>query len=101
MFDFGWTVEKFGRFDRSISETYSGRNTDKAERIGKKYQWIAYHEILARVADNFEMRNDQHTNNVGIYDGPWQFSHGRDIDPSVIVEKVRENSGDHHPEIDY
>lgn len=104
VFDFGWTVKRFGRFDRDISETYSGRNTDKAERIGKKYQWIAYHEILARVADNFEIEDTQRTNNLGIYDGTWQISHGRDIDPSVIIEEIKENFKDIEPwwhKVDY
>jgi hypothetical protein len=43
--DLGWTVKRFGRFDRDINR-YSdyGRGSHKPERMGKKYQWIAYHE---------------------------------------------------------
>lgn len=48
----GWTWERFGHFDRHVNSG-PGRGADKPERIGKKYQWIAYYEILARVADNF------------------------------------------------
>src|SRR6266496_259877 len=46
VFDLGWTVERFGAFDR-LDIGYHGRDSHKAGRIGKKYQWIAYHEFLA------------------------------------------------------
>ena len=43
----GWTGERFGEFDRMVRlRDRPGRESRKAERIGKKYQWIAYHEIL-------------------------------------------------------
>ena len=45
VFELGWTVERFGAFDRSINYR-DGRAAHKPERIGKKYQWIAYHEFL-------------------------------------------------------
>ena len=45
VFDLGWTIERFGEFDRfSIGD--HGREANKPERMGKKYQWLAYHEIL-------------------------------------------------------
>jgi hypothetical protein len=53
VFDLGWTTKRFGHFDR-YSIGYEGRAATKAERIGKKYQWIAYHEIIALVADHFQ-----------------------------------------------
>ena len=55
VFDLGWTVERFGDFDRMVNWN-SGRKPDKPERIGKKYQWIAYHEILAYIADHYQYR---------------------------------------------
>ena len=65
----------------------------KPERMGKKYQWIAYHEILAYLADHFQYReqyaedeNDQH------YQGPWQL-HVRDIDPSCTVRGTPGGTG--------
>ena len=58
VFELGWTVERFGHFDRYI-DYRDGRAAHKPERIGKKYQWLAYHEFLARVADNFEFRGGQ------------------------------------------
>ena len=78
----GWTPKLFGEFDSSIRE--GSRNTDKPERIGKKYQWIAYYELLARVADNFEYRGDTWLKQPQSYQGPWQDS-WRDIDPSFLL----------------
>lgn len=87
VFDLGWTTERFGEFDR-FSIGYHGRDAAKAERIGKKYQWLAYHEIMALVADHFQYRepfSEDDRNHV--YDGPWQ-THLRDIDPSCTLRST-------------
>jgi hypothetical protein len=84
VFDLGWTTERFGHFDR-FSIGYHGRAASKAERIGKKYQWIAYHEIKALVADHFQYRERfREDDGDYAYDGPWQGSL-RDIDPSCTL----------------
>lgn len=81
VFALGWTDERFDYFDNHVIQ-YAGRNASKAERIGKKYQWIAYHEICALVADNFQYRDDMGQSGVEhTYQGPWQ-DYSRDIDPS-------------------
>lgn len=46
----GWTPERFQVFESRLE--YSGRSTSARERIGKKYQWIAFSEFLARATDN-------------------------------------------------
>ena len=88
VFDLGWTKDRFGHFDR-FSVGYDGREASKAERIGKKYQWIAYHEILAFVAGRFQYR-EQNREEEGdqAYEGPWQ-DHLRDIDPSCTMRSLR------------
>jgi hypothetical protein len=84
VFELGWTTERFGNFDR-FSIGYHGRDASKAERIGKKYQWIAYHEILALLADNFQYREKlREEKGDRAYDGPWQ-EYLRDIDPSSTL----------------
>ncbi|MCD6239204.1 MAG: ATP-binding protein [Thermotogae bacterium] len=95
--DLGWTVERFGRFDRNINR-YSnyGREAQKPERIGKKYQWIAYHEFLARVSDNFEFKGDSWSNRVERYEGPWQIGYVRDIDPSCLIKKTERQEWQPH-----
>jgi hypothetical protein len=87
VFELGWTIERFGRFDR-FSAGYHGREASKIERIGKKYQWIAYHEISALVADHFQYR-DEFGNHKGHseYQGPWQ-GFFRDIDPSCTLRST-------------
>lgn len=92
VFELGWTVERFGYFDRNINYM-NMRSAHKPERIGKKYQWIAYHEFLARVADNFEFRGDRwKVPKEENFDGPWQDMFIRDIDPSWVLPKTQETS---------
>ena len=62
--------------------------TKKAERVGKKYQWIALYEILAFISDHFQYR-DRYTNASSNYHGPWQ-SYRRDIDPSLLQPAARD-----------
>lgn len=83
--DLGWTPELFGDFDQYVNYR-DARGSRKSERIGKKYQWIAYYEFLARVSDNFQWvgRFDDGTT----YNGPWQLWR-RNIDPSVILLATR------------
>jgi hypothetical protein len=85
VFDLGWTTERFGQFDR-FSIGYHGRDAHKAERIGKKYQWIAYHEIIARISDNFQYHEQYGREECDrAYCGPWQIN-VRDIDPSCTLK---------------
>jgi hypothetical protein len=85
--DLGWKPELFREFERH-SVTYTGRQDHKVERIGKKYQWIALHELLARLADHVAFREDPWETESSRYDGPWQVS-ARDIDPSLIAAPGR------------
>ena len=82
VFDLGWTVERFGRFDLQVNER-RWRESNKPERIGKKYQWIAYHEILAYISDHYQF-DSGYSDDLSRqrYSGPWQI-HRRDIDPTA------------------
>lgn len=77
----GWTPERFADFEDTYLSGGAGRSGHKAERFGKKYQWIALRELIARVADNFHMTGEW-SNEEPVYRGPWQF-YGRDIDPTL------------------
>ncbi len=80
--DLGWTGDRFEQFDQVVS--YSNRRqAGKAERIGKKYQWIAFHEILAYLADHYQYCDY----NEAEYRGPWQ-QPLRDIDPSCTLSSA-------------
>ena len=88
VFDLGWTIKRFGHFDR-FSIGYHGRDASKAERIGKKYQWIAYHEIMALVSDHCQYRERfREEEGDQAYEGPWQ-DYFRDIDPSCTLRSLR------------
>lgn len=77
----GWTPEFFGQQDRSLGHGVRGREGHKSERWGKKYQWMAYHELLARVADNYQA--SRRYDDSEPYEGLHQITAGREIDPSL------------------
>ena len=81
----GGTFEQVENFDKHVPGD-EGRSAHKAERIGKKYQWIALHEILAFLADHHEFNQFASSDDEEAppYDGPWQ-PNVRDIDPSNVL----------------
>ena len=84
VFDLGWTTERFGKFDRTWHFDGIGQFATK-ESIGRKYQWIAYHEVLALISDHFQYR--EYPDQAGPshrYVGPWQ-NGLRDIDPTLTA----------------
>src|SRR5699024_12788639 len=88
-----WIFEKYG-FDAALhgdfdSNLGTGRSRKhQAERIGKKYQWLALHEVLARVSDNCSMKEPYSWDEeIELADfGPWQ-NYCRDIDPTFISKE--------------
>ncbi len=84
VFELGWTVARFGYFDR-FDVRSNGREAAKAERIGKKYQWIAYHEILALISDHFQYMYEGEIPQA--FEGPWQ-GYFRDIDPTCTLSET-------------
>ena len=77
----GWTPQYFADFDQRVNYWLASRTDHKPERFGKKYQWIAFHELIARIADNFHMMPEYSGERVA-YEGPWQLL-SRDIDPTL------------------
>jgi hypothetical protein len=82
----GWEPKLHGQFDKQVNYNRVDRSEHKPERIGKKYQWIALHELLARISDNFEFKEESWSDNIGKYEGPWQLI-VRDIDPSCTLKE--------------
>ena len=81
VFELGWTTERFGSFDGTWDVDGIGRSGK--ESMGRKYQWIAYREVLALIADHFQYR--EYPADVARdhrYVGPWQ-NWLRDIDPTL------------------
>jgi hypothetical protein len=93
VFDLGWTAKRFDQFDSKL--TSSGRGEAKAERIGKKYQWIAYHEMLAFMADHYQHASGPGSKEIGAaYRGSWQ-DNFRDIDPSNVMQALADSDDEH------
>jgi hypothetical protein len=94
--ELGWSAQRFGSFDIWVSSLgYEPSRTCKPERMGKKYQWIAYHELLARLTDNFIFKGDCLAGTREPYLGPWQFD-ARDIDPSCLIRRTQRESWQAH-----
>lgn len=87
IFELGYDGKKHGEFD---SEAYHRSNLSRGERIGKKYQWMVFYEVMARVADNFAMfdRSRWDKKTKAVYDGPWS-PYVRDIDPTILIKKTK------------
>jgi len=80
----------FSAFDERCSEVRFRTNQNHVERMGKKYQWIAYHEFLAHLSDNVHFIGGRvDDGRIRKYSGPWQVAI-RDIDPSMWLRKSRE-----------
>lgn len=81
VFDLGWTADRFERHDGALGSRPAPPGG--AERVGKKYQWIAYHELLARLSDNFDFADPDGTGQASVYESTGQLLSKRDIDPSL------------------
>lgn len=79
-----YNCEYFDEYDRMVTQyVYDRHRTIKTERIGKKYQWIAMYNILARVSDYCPMKSDfSEKDEIVSYDGPWK-PNVRDFDPTL------------------
>ncbi len=93
IFELGYNPEIFSDFD---SRQGSGREGGHLERIGKKYQWIIFYEILAIVSDNCKMYDEGSSSwskrkKYAKYDGPWQ-PYVRDIDPTIIIKATKKEN---------
>jgi hypothetical protein len=82
--ELGWTPELFEEFDQHVGRHSPHRSAHKRERFGKKYQWIARNELLARLADNFVMQEWRMT---VPYRGAWQLR-ARSLDPTLPPERI-------------
>lgn len=93
VFLLGWTPEKFEEYERSGRILRGRQSPDierwRRERIGKKYQWIALHELLGFISDHFKMAPEWGGESQ-IFKGPWQFWE-RDFDPSQPLYDFEED----------
>ncbi|MER8447129.1 hypothetical protein NKH52_28485 [Mesorhizobium sp. M1066] len=78
--DLGWTPERFGKVDRNLG---GDRHDHRVERIGKKYQWIALHQLVAQLADHLAFK-ESYGDTLRVFNGPWE-ALSREMDPSLLA----------------
>lgn len=88
--ELGWTNDLFENFERNLR--HESRQRPTIERVGKKYQWIAYHEYLAHLIDSFQFKSfySSHDSVSEFFLGAWQFDE-RDIDPTLFLCKTHDD----------
>ncbi len=84
--ELGWNPDLHLSFDQEIGSG-RGRSTEPHERIGKKYQWIAYYEYMALLSDNFIKKERWQGEKAETYEGPWD-PYVRDIDPTILIKET-------------
>lgn len=103
---YGYDVAKHGEFDRE--SLHLSKYNNRVERIGKKYQWIALYEVMARLSDNHQMvdsssRWDDSKKYIW-FQGPWS-ERLRVIDPTVqprkSTKKIGMDKDNNHKNYDY
>ncbi|MBM6616639.1 NACHT domain-containing protein [Bacillus suaedaesalsae] len=92
-YELGWDPSLFADFERMYSKNYD-RSPSRIERIGKKYQWIAFHELLSMMSDNLYWI-DRGFSDVddSMFWGPWQ-DHLRDLDPTLWLRETGDSGWD-------
>ncbi|MGV0385126.1 hypothetical protein ACUY2V_00050 [Corynebacterium tuberculostearicum] len=85
----GWTEERFEEFETAFDFS-NGRTSHKRERFGKKYQWIAHRELLARLCDNLYLDITGSGREWAVSEGAWDFLL-RDLDPSLPISYKRDD----------
>lgn len=94
VFELGYNKDKHGPYDEDaqrMENSYFRQRDSKGriERIGKKYQWIAYYELMGYMADNYPIEDPWETTRAIPYDGAWQ-DLLRNLDPVCITKRDKE-----------
>lgn len=77
----GWTPERFQKYENDLPNRGRGADEDtKQERISKKYQWIALHELEGYASDHFHFGR-WYEDSQEKFEGAWQL-YSRDFDPA-------------------
>jgi len=80
----GYCSKYFGEYD-SHKAGFDRHQVKRVERIGKKYQWIAMYNILARLSDVYMVRGWDWNDKTGyVFEGPWE-PYVRDFDPTLNI----------------
>lgn len=85
--DLGYSNKLFGSYDGNLV-SFDRNRVKRIERIGKKYEWIAMYNILARLSDTYNVESYNWNDTLGEpYNGPWN-PYVRDFDPTLNCRYV-------------
>jgi len=81
--DFGYRGSKCSGYDSAVTqETGGGRSKPTwAERIGKKYQWVAMYQLASRLFDSVDREKDSWERTTGLL--PLILKEERKLDPTI------------------
>lgn len=88
-YELGYSKGYFFEYDDKLRESYDRHYVKKTERIGKKYQWIAMYNILARLSDSYKLELNFQEKIGKYYEGAWE-PYVRDFDPT-LNSKIKAN----------
>jgi hypothetical protein len=84
----GWTAERFKKYEQSMQ--WRGRQPPILERISKKYQWIALHELQAYLSDHYYLALDGwRDEKPEPFEGTWNL-YAREFDPSQPLHDLQD-----------
>jgi hypothetical protein len=77
IFQMGYNFIKFGEFDFNV-------DYNQMDSLGQKYEWIALNKILAVYLDSKQYICQRFSDDYPVkFEGSWQFTFFRKIDPSI------------------
>ena len=86
-----YSDDLFGEYDKCRSGYWDRFSMRRTERIGKKYQWITFYNILARISDTHKLLGSYSNDHEDIqYNGPWN-PYIRDFDPTFNTRYTMNN----------
>ena len=84
----GYSDNLFSNYD-CFQNRYGRYDNKKTERIGKKYQWITFYNMLARISDSYPLKD--WNGNLHPYEGAWE-PYIRDFDPTLNIHFLKPDS---------
>lgn len=89
--EIGYSNDLFGEYDTNHAD-FDRHHVRRIERIGKKYEWIAFYNILARLSDSNNVTEWSWNDKQGKpYSGAWN-PYVRDFDPTLNQRYIFDNA---------
>jgi hypothetical protein len=91
----GWTPERFGAIDRNLPRA-SSADGKKHEGYSQKYIWIAFKQLVGRMADRFALDPRHRGDRRSRYETPLDVR-SHDIDPTMLLRRTENRVYDDTP----